>query len=286
MHDLRSSILSGEDKRATLVASKAKARKGEAEKGSLTGLAIKREEARLTNHRREDRQRDIVSRAAVFFRRRKHDVRVINVSSQGAMIKAPLEPRIGEVVEIRFADCNRTKCVVRWVREDKMGLEFINETIILGTLKERAHVMGDAAAPELEESSYKPIFARARRHGLLWTGTLYWSFEAYSVRLRNISADGAMLEGDCNLEVGSKVRLNLAEAGTLEGEIRWSVGGQLGMKFDSKFDLKLLALNKPAAPAPAPDAMLKPDYLKTDGSASSPWAAMWERLSPKDLQRF
>ena len=285
MHDLRSSILSGEDKSAKLVAPKAKTRKPEANKGSLTGLAIKREEARLTNHRREDRQRDIVSRAAVFFRRKKHDVRVVNVSSQGAMIKAPLEPRIGETVEIRFADCNRTKCIVRWVREDKIGLEFINETIILGTLKERAHIMGDAAVPELEESSYKPMFARARRHGLLWTGTLYWSYEAYSVRLRNISADGAMLEGDCNLEHGSKVRLNLAEAGTLEGEIRWSVGGQLGMKFDSKFDVKLLALNKPAA-APESDPMLKPDYLKSDGNASSPWAAMWERFSPKDLQRF
>ena len=284
MHDIRSSVLSGEDRSAKVVASKTKARKPEAAKGGLTGLAIKREEARLTNHRREDRQRDIVSRAAVFFRRKKHDVRVVNVSSQGAMITAPLDPRIGEVVEIKFADCNRTKCIVRWVREDKIGLEFINETIILGTLKERAHIMGDAGTPELEESSYKPMFARARRHGLLWTGTLYWSFEAFTVRLRNISADGAMLEGDCNLEAGSKVRLNLAEAGTLEGEIRWSVGGQLGMKFDSKFDVKLLALNKPAAPES--DPMLKPDYLKSDGNASSPWAAMWERFSPKDLQRF
>ena len=284
MHEIRSSALHGRQLRP-LIAPKDKGTAEEPKRGSLTAIPVKRQEPRSTNHRGEDRERDVVNTAAVFFRRRKHMARVINVSPHGAMVQSDIEPRIGDTVEIQFAECNRTKCVVRWMKGNRLGLEFVNETVILGSIKDKNYIFAVEETKQGEQSRERPLYPRARRHGLIWTGTLYWTFEAFPVRLRNISADGALLEADCEVPVGSKVQLNMAEAGTLAGEVKWCEGKNIGVKFEDKFDLKLLALNKPDAPIPA-DNMVKPEYLKSDGNPSSPWAAMWDRLRPSDLQRF
>jgi hypothetical protein len=168
------------------------------------------------------------------------------------------------------------------MKERRIGVEFEAQTDIVGLAKTRAYVVGTHSEPAvLPERKSKPMAARSTRHGLIWTGTLYWSFEAFSVRLRNISATGAMLECEKTLTPGSNIRLNLAEAGTLTGEVRWSRAGQVGILFDEKFDLRLLANAKPTGCSA--DYMLKPDYLKSDGSGVSPWAAMWDKLRPDDL---
>src|SRR4028118_1436721 len=67
-------------------------------------------------------------RAEVRSRNPKYDVGVVNVSRHGAMIEAPIEPRIGEKMQIRFEGLNRTDCTVRWIRGGRMGLEFSQET--------------------------------------------------------------------------------------------------------------------------------------------------------------
>lgn len=247
MHEVRN-IMSGGA--TPLVATKrGRSRDSEA---SLTAVPVKRAESRATNQRSEDRRRDLVDSTTLYFRRQKLEAVVVNVSSQGAMVEARIEPRIGETLDIQFADCNRTQCIVRWIRDGRIGLEFIGETIILAGLEVKEHIFG---APTVEGDEAPPplrqIQPRPERHGLTWTGTLYWTFEAYSVRLRNISADGAMLEGDCTVAPGEKVRLSLAEAGTVTGEVRWCQGGQVGISFDEKYDLKQLANSKPSAPAPS-----------------------------------
>src|SRR3712207_5123808 len=101
-------------------------------RSGLTAIAVKRQESRLTNQRREERHRDILENATIYFRRRKYDVPVVNVSSNGVMIESDIEAWIGESVEIQFADCNRTKSVVRWIRDNRVGLEFNDETTIIG----------------------------------------------------------------------------------------------------------------------------------------------------------
>src|SRR4051812_47824171 len=105
MHELRSTILAGEPKPATPVARKARKSDG-AGLGGLARIPIKREEARVTNQRLEDRLRGIVEQTTIVFRRRRQEVAVINVSSRGAMIEAAIEPRIGEKIDILFADQN------------------------------------------------------------------------------------------------------------------------------------------------------------------------------------
>jgi hypothetical protein len=280
MHDIRSTFVAGEGLRRSLVAAKQK--KAEPKGASLTAISINRAEARITNHRREDRLRDLADAATVTFRRKKYEVTIVNLSSLGAMIQADIDPRIGETLHIQFADCNKTRCTVRWIKEGRIGLEFEQQTDIVGLAKTRAYVVGAHSEPaKIPERTSKPMAVRTPRHGLIWTGTLYWSFEAFNVRLRNISSDGAMLECEQTLTPGAHVRLNLAEAGTLTGEVRWSRAGQVGILFDEKFDLRLLAHAKPTGSAA--DHMLKPEYLKSDGKADSPWAAMWEKFRPQDL---
>jgi hypothetical protein len=284
MHDLRSAILSGEGVRPHTPIATKQPKKAQASLGSLTAIPVKREESRLSNERREERHRDILEGAIIHFRRRKHEVSVINVSAGGAMVEAQIEPRIGEQIEIQFADCNRTKCAVRWVRGSRIGLEFGQETTIIGSSSIQDFIIrrlrGDRADSETFEKDAKA--KRAARHGLIWTGMLHCNHDSVPARLRNISAEGAMIETSQNFPVGSEVFLDLDEGGTAFAKVAWSEGGQMGLKFDNKFDLKQLARSKPAPVTPT--TMVKPQYLESDGSPDSPWSNMWDRLTPQELK--
>jgi hypothetical protein len=280
MHDFRSSILSGAAERpATPVA--AKKGKAGAGLGGLTAIAIKREETRVTNQRSEDRLRDIVEETVMVFRRKKTPVRVVNVSSRGAMIAADVEARIGEKVDLLFTDKNRTKCVVRWMREGRIGVEFLNETIFWDS----AQTNGPVFRYEGEEASApRAVVDREVRQTLLRSGTLYWSGISIPVRLRNISSGGAKLETPKELKAGVEVELDLGEAGFQYAEVRWAKDGQIGLRFAAEFDLDSLASATPAQQADAPPPLLKPAYLETETQADSPWAARFERLRLSDLQ--
>lgn len=279
MHDFRSSILSGPAERpVTPVA--AKKAKPAANLGGLTAIAIKREEARITNQRCEDRLRDIVEETAMVFRRRKMTARVVNVSSRGAMIESDIEPRIGEKIDLQFSDRTKTKCVVRWVREGRVGLEFLNETIFWDS----AQTGGPVFRYEGEEASApRAVVDREPRQRLLRSGTLYWSGISIPVRLRNISSGGAQLEAPKELQPGVEVELDLGEAGFQYAEVRWAKDGQIGLRFAAEFDLDSLAPAPPPS-AEAPQPLLKPAYLETETQPDSPWAARFERLKLSDVQ--
>jgi hypothetical protein len=283
MHEIRSTILSGEARPATPIARKAKNGRGETPSG-LAKIAIRRQEARVTDQRVEDRLMNVVEQTTIVFRRKKHDVRVVNVSSRGAMIDAPVEPRIGEKIDILFADQNRTRCVVRWVRGNRIGVEFLNETIFWESAGGDGPVFRvEAEAPKADSSAPREVTERAARQALLRRGTLYWSGISIPVRLRNISAGGARVDSERELVPGSEVELDLGESGFQVAEVRWSKDGQVGLRFADEFNLDSLAPTPAAAAGPAPD-VLKPAYLETEMQADSPWAARYERLSMTDLK--
>lgn len=277
MHELRSTILSREPK-ASLVARKEKTKAEGASPGGLTRIAIKRQEARVTDQRLEDRLRGIVESTTIIFRRRRQDVAVVNVSSRGAMIHGEIEPRIGEKIELLFDGRNRTQCIVRWVREGRIGLEFVNETIFWTS--DRSN--GPVFQPETAETPVVHAVAeRESRHKLLRAGTLYWSGISIPVRLRNISGGGARVESGRELCPGSEVELDLGEAGFQIAEVRWSKDGQVGLRFVEAFDIETLA---PSHQAERPPEVLKPAYLETELQPDSPWAARFEKLTLTDLK--
>jgi hypothetical protein len=281
MHEIRSTIFSGDDK-PSLVAHKSK--KAEPA-GGLGRIAIKRQEARITNQRLEDRHHGVVARATIVFRRKRREVGVVNVSSRGAMLAADIDPRIGESLDILFTPETKTRCAVRWIREGRVGVEFVNETIFWETDPKGAvfHFEPQAGAGA-GAASERPKVDREPRQRLLRSGMLYWGGVSIPVRLRNISSGGAQLEADRELQSGAEVELDLGEAGFQVAEVRWSNDGQVGLRFAAEFDLDSLApAHDPAREVPAP-TVLKPAYLETELQPDSPWAARFERLSLTQLK--
>ena len=281
MHEIRSSIL-GEGKPA-LVARKKNA-KAEAS-GGLGAIKVKRQETRTTNQRGEDRLRDLIQSSTIVFRRRKHEVGVINVSSRGAMIESEIEPRIGEQLEIQFSTQNRTRCTVRWLREGRIGLEFNDETIIWDCSQPHRQAYDRRTTPGSSDDrsdADREQESRDERHKLIRKGTLYWSGITIPVRIRNISEGGANVEGGRTLWPGAEVELDLGEAGWQMAEVRWAEDGQLGLRFFEPFDLDTLVPAKTDTEA-SPE-MLKPAYLETENRPDSPWASRFQRLSMTELK--
>ena len=281
MHELRSTILSGESKPESPVARKAKTKSEAATLGGLAKIPIKREAARVTDQRLEDRHFGVVERSTIVFRRRRREVDVVNVSSRGAMIVAEIEPRIGEKIDIQFADSSRTRCVVRWIRDGRIGLEFVEETIFWETGGQGPVFRYEAPEPAASSPVHVAV-DREPRQTLLRAGTLYWSGISIPVRLRNISEGGARVESGRQLCSGAEVELDLGNGQFAIAEVRWSKDGQVGLRFAEAFDIDALA------PAHAcderPPEVLKPAYLETELQPDSPWAARFERLSLTDLK--
>ncbi|MEA3038181.1 MAG: hypothetical protein QOE79_694 [Sphingomonadales bacterium] len=279
MHEIRSTILSG-DQKPSLVAHKAK---GKAEPlGGLSRIAIKRQEARITNQRLEDRHHGVVAQATIVFRRKRREVGVVNVSSRGAMLASDIEPKIGESLDILFTPETKTRCAVRWVREGRVGVEFVNETIFWETDPKGPVFRYEPQAGGGE--SERARVERQPRQRLLRSGMLYWGGISIPVRLRNISSGGAQLEADRPLEAGAEVELDLGEAGFQVAEVRWSNDGQVGLRFAAEFDLDSLAPAREPAKEVAVPSVLKPAYLETELQPDSPWAARFERLSLTQLK--
>lgn len=275
MHELRSTLVRGE-RRKTLSSKSAGARRGG--DGGLAGIAIRREETRRCNQRQDDRHVELVDRAVIRFQRKVHEVAVRNVSSRGAMIESGLTPRIGSRLEIRFADCNETSCVVRWVRGGRIGLEFDRETLIIFANDDRGRLV--SGRREGEQPTIELKKQRAPRQSSMLIAQLHWMGRSIAVRLRNISTDGAMLQAGEDVEEGREVTLEIPDIAALAGRVRWCRSGQVGISFDAPFDLE--TLTRPAARRETID-YVKPDYLRSDGDPNSPWAARWTKLTAGDL---
>ncbi len=87
-------------------------------------------------------------------------------------------------------------------------------------------------------------FNRPPRQGLLKVANLQWNGMNMSVRVRNISTGGALIEGDRCLPTDSKVQLDLPGCGSIGAEVRWTESRRMGVQFEDEFDLRRLAPGK------------------------------------------
>jgi hypothetical protein len=283
MHEIRSLMQGGGNRE--IVVRKGGERAAPRPTAGLAGIAVRREESRTTNQRREDRHMNLADKAVITFRRKKIAVEVVNVSSHGVMIDSDIEPRVGERVQISIEDCNQTRCAVRWIKGRHIGLEFAEETVLIAPADvQKLIVSGRRAGEQAEKIAMKP--ARALRHALILRGVLHCGIESHEVRLRNISANGAMLECGEDLLAGAPVVLELAGGGAVaaQARVRWCRSGQIGLLFEAPFDMCLLADSTPVKPpSSGVKHYVKPDYLGSDGDPDSPWAARTYGLRPDDL---
>ena len=135
-------------------------------------------------------------------------------------------------------------------------------------------------AVDSEPMSAQDVQPRAPRHSLIRRGALRSGGRMRAVRLRNISAEGAMIESTDEMESGSEVELDV-DGLRVEGQVRWSHDGRVGLRFAESFDLSRLG----SAQRKGKAGILRPDYLRSELDPESPWAARQERLSIKDVKR-
>ncbi len=90
----------------------------------LDGGMIPRTANRMIDERDEPRQAAVSSTAVLEFRGRRHVVRLVNISSSGAMVIFPHMPNIGERLMLQLLDRGLVSSQVRWVKEGRIGLSF------------------------------------------------------------------------------------------------------------------------------------------------------------------
>jgi hypothetical protein len=85
---------------------------------------IPRTEQRAIDERSEARYASVSSTGVLEFRGRKHVVRLVNISSSGAMVIFPHVPNIGERLVLQLLDRGIVSSQVRWVKEGRIGVSF------------------------------------------------------------------------------------------------------------------------------------------------------------------
>lgn len=302
MNSFRKAILSGNGLKGDPVVQR-KSKRGAAE-DDLSTVEMPREELRSRNHRDDDRHRLDQETITVRFDREVHRVDLVNLSGGGAMIRADFSPRLWERVDLIFAEGAEIECAVRWLRDDRVGLEFAHETRIDCDPDVRDKLLLDVIRRSFDDDviistarpDVAPVAAPAatgddddvansrraeRRHPLVWVGQIFYNHDSEKVRLRNISENGALVECPFTYPVGAEVYLDLDEAGQHFATVNWAFGDKVGLQFKDKFDLR--ALGK-ARPMVTPAAMTRPGPARVTADQDNPWAEGWNRQSIDQLR--
>jgi hypothetical protein len=288
MNSFRDSITNGRAASGPVMPAK-KARGADGD--SLTGTVIPRAEARTHNQRAENREVLASGETGLVVGRRSYVVDLLNLSGGGAMIRTNVPLQLWKQVHLELGESGSVECVVRWIREDRIGLEFAHETQVGGDIAKRDAMLLDTIVrnfPEVAGDSQAAAPAPAEtqrrgglRHPLIWSGEIHFDHDSTKVRLRNVSETGAMVDCPRPFPEGAEVLLDLGGAGQHFAAVTWSRGDQLGLKFQRPFDIACLAQAKPEVAA---KNWTRPEYLTADQDVDSPWAEPWERLSLNQLR--
>lgn len=309
MNDFRDRILGHKPLHEPLLRAKTKssaASSRAAEEESFSDLTIPREEGRQANHRESDRHRLADEQVELVHAGAVQRVTLINLSGGGAMIEGASNLKLWDRVELRLSEWSRVEAAVRWIRGARFGLEFAHETRVeaetvdlqdmLRAVIQRSFpdVQRVAETPVAEQDSAEPSTVeevqeeqrqaaeRELRHPLIWSGLVHYNHSSIPVRLRNISAGGALVEVSDQLPCGAELLLDLDEAGTMFATVHWARGDAAGLKFHSPFDIRRLADARPKVTAPT---WVAPDYLHNHSAENSPWARQWGRSDLDALRR-
>ena len=269
---------------------------GKAESQRLASVDIARDAGRSTDHRDEDRHRLARESAIIGYKGKRLNVDLINLSGGGAMIEADISPRLWDRIDLHLGDGSPIECAVRWLRKNRIGLEFAHETHIECTADQRDALLLDVIrrsfpdlvatvpmaepAPEADPGSEDTSRRGDTRHPLIWNGQILWQHDVHTVRLRNISTSGTLIDSQVDFPEGVELLLDLGASGQYFAAVSWSRGGQAGLVFKGAFDLSMLAAVKPEV---APQRWDRPSYLDLSSGQASPWASEWDRKQLSDL---
>ncbi|HET6941620.1 MAG TPA: PilZ domain-containing protein [Sphingomicrobium sp.] len=293
-NSFRAAILNGE-KPVLVVSDKNPQRDGAGD--ALDGVHVPRSETRRGNHRGGDRHRLNGETATAVHHGENFEVEIVNLSSGGAMIRCGFAPRLWDIVELRLGDGPGLEGAVRWIKGGSIGLEFAHETKIECDPKQRAELLLaviQRSFPDDEVRLDVPVVEEAlevededlgnrdeKRHPLIWKGEIHYAHDSNPVRLRNVSAGGALVDVAVDYPPGAEVMLDLGDAGQFFTTVQWVCGDQAGLRFVQPFDIACLANARPDV---MPHSWTVPSFLTDDADDDSPWHEKWGRSSIEEIR--
>ena len=293
-NSFRAAVLGGERK-PLVVTDKNPQFEGQGDE--LGGVRIPRSETRRGDHRGGDRHRLDAEMQSAVYEGATHPVEVVNLSRGGAMIRCSFAPKLWDLIELKLGDGPGLEAAVRWIKGDSIGLEFAHETKLDCSPEERAALLLEViqrsfpdeirlAEPEVadveEEREEEDLGARdEKRHPLIWKGEIHFAHDSNPVRLRNVSAGGALVDVAADYPLGAEVLLDLGNAGQYFAIVQWSCGDEVGLRFVRPFDLACLANARPEV---TPHSWTVPTFLNRDENEDSAWHEKWARSSIAEIR--
>jgi len=293
-NSFRAAVLGGERK-PLVVTDKNPQFEGQGDE--LDGVRIPRSETRRGDHRGGDRHRLDAEMQSAVYEGATHPVEVVNLSRGGAMIRCSFAPKLWDLIELKLGDGPGLEAAVRWIKGDSIGLEFAHETKLDCSPEERAALLLEViqrsfpdeirlAEPEVadveEEREEEDLGARdEKRHPLIWKGEIHFAHDSNPVRLRNVSAGGALVDVAADYPLGAEVLLDLGNAGQYFAIVQWSCGDEVGLRFVRPFDLACLAHARPEV---TPHSWTVPTFLNRDENEDSAWHEKWARSSIAEIR--
>ena len=271
---------------------------GASDEVGLHSIAVPRSTKRMADHREGDRHRLSSEQATLKTKRKSIAVDLVNLSGGGAMIATDAPLVMWQKVDLTLGGDFTVECAVRWIRGDRVGLEFAHETQIFADSEKRDTMLLDVlkrSFPDIKAAPAAPVVEKrpaarrdvrtdgqrraAPRHPLIWSAEIHHNHDSVRVRIRNISETGALVESAHGYAVGAEILLDLGEAGQHFAKVGWSHGDQVGIKFDRPFDISVLSKSKPDVANPH---WKRPDYLQPKRNEESDGS--WDHAGLGDLR--
>jgi hypothetical protein len=291
--NIRSKIFGGGNREDESPVVQSKKPRG-AKSDGLRSISVLREVTRQADTRDEDRHRLPDEQVRVTYKARGYEVQLVNLSGGGAMVASDFQPKLWDRLQLHLGENGTIDCAVRWIKGDRIGLEFAHETRLDCSADKQAAVLREVIVrsfPDIEfevpeDAVETPDYDEMRgdrRHPLIWSGLIHHDFDSTPIRLRNISSTGAMIECSAPLRVGAEPLLELGDHVQIATTVAWIFGDTAGLRFVKEFDLTNLARSRPDLASVKWD---RPNYLESGAAAAdSPWDEQWDRMSLGELRQ-
>jgi hypothetical protein len=295
VNSFRAAVLSGRAGKHDDIIKTAKESHADSSVEGLGMVQIPRAEHRQSNQREGDRHRLSAEEAILTGPHGETIVEVVNLSAGGAMIRTNLELMLFDHVGLIIGGDDVIDCAVRWIKGDRVGLEFAEETRLDGDREAVDSLLRNVIKKSFPDLAGDPLYRPteetedgeqddeqahrrvAERHPLIWNGIVHQEHDSETVRLRNISVTGALVQSSTGLPQGATVYLDLGGAGILEAVVKWTRGAQSGLAFTEPFDIQKLAAARPNV------ADNEPSHGTQSSHGQPSNGSVWNRRTIDDL---
>lgn len=151
-----------------------------------------------------------------------------NISRTGVQVKVFGHLRCESKVRLRVGDEEPLSGVVKWVRDDVVGVRFEQMLAVEGLLR-----VAQKLVPNRRRSSPRVSTSAC--------AVLRTNGQAYSAELRDISACGARLCTPKAAKLGSTVMLTLPDLPPIRTFVRWATSDEVGLAFETWLPVEIIA---------------------------------------------